>query len=142
MSEQEITESIVYRSEPAKPRSLRRRVRGTTTKNIKMKTGTELLADERARQISGEGWSAKHDDSHVDGEMIDAGLSYIYASINLGNTAMQKPPREWPWAANWWKPADNRVRNLVKAGALIAAEIDRLQRASNVKASNGGDNER
>lgn len=97
----------------------------------KMKTGTELIADERARQINSEGWSAEHDDSHVSGEMLDAGLSYIYASINLGNKTMQKPPREWPWAANWWKPADNRVRNLVKAGALIAAEIDRLQRASN-----------
>jgi len=33
----------------------------------------------------------------------------------------------WPWDFKWWKPTPNdRVRELVKAGALIAAEIDRL----------------
>jgi len=34
----------------------------------------------------------------------------------------------WPWGKEWWKPSDRR-RDLVKAGALIAAEIDRLDRA-------------
>lgn len=41
-------------------------------------------------------------------------------------------PRYWPWEPGWWKPGKgnsyaDRVRELVKAGALIAAEIDRLQ---------------
>jgi hypothetical protein len=32
-----------------------------------------------------------------------------------------------PWGESWWKPTpEDRVRELVKAGALIAAEIDRL----------------
>jgi hypothetical protein len=36
-------------------------------------------------------------------------------------------PGWWPWAERFWKPTpDDRVRELVKAGALIAAEIDRL----------------
>lgn len=35
----------------------------------------------------------------------------------------------WPWDKSWWKPTpDDRIRELIKAGALIAAEIDRLQR--------------
>jgi hypothetical protein len=34
----------------------------------------------------------------------------------------------WPWDQDWWKPSPDPIRNLVKAGALIAAEIDRLQR--------------
>jgi len=34
----------------------------------------------------------------------------------------------WPWDEEWWKPDNDAVRNLAKAGALIAAEIDRLQR--------------
>lgn len=39
--------------------------------------------------------------------------------------------RAWPWEARFWKPCpDDRARELVKAGALIAAEIDRLQRAA------------
>jgi len=36
-------------------------------------------------------------------------------------------PPIWPWEKSWWKPTPNdRVKELVKAGALIAAEIDRL----------------
>jgi hypothetical protein len=38
----------------------------------------------------------------------------------------------WPWDEKWWKPSTNPIRNLVKAGALIAAEIDRLQRVTEV----------
>jgi hypothetical protein len=37
----------------------------------------------------------------------------------------------WPWDNKYWKPSEDKVRNLVKAGALIAAEIDRLQRLNN-----------
>ena len=39
------------------------------------------------------------------------------------------PPIDWPWEDNAWKPSGDPVWNLVKAGALIAAEIDRLARA-------------
>jgi len=40
-------------------------------------------------------------------------------------------PTMWPWHQGWWKPSPNdRIRELVKAGALIAAEIDRLQRGA------------
>lgn len=41
----------------------------------------------------------------------------------------------WPWDASWWKPSADPIRNLVKAGALIAAEIDRLQRLTSKPAS-------
>jgi hypothetical protein len=35
----------------------------------------------------------------------------------------------WPFTEHWWKPTpNNRIRELEKAGALIAAEIDRLLR--------------
>ena len=93
-----------------------------------MKTGTELIAEERQRQVSAEGWTPEHDDTHQKGELIDAGLSYLLAAINTNNTVMQNPPREWPWERGCWKPSPDPVRNLVKAGALLAAEIDRRQR--------------
>jgi hypothetical protein len=35
----------------------------------------------------------------------------------------------WPWAPEWWKPTHGR-RDLVKAGALILAELERLDRAA------------
>lgn len=37
-------------------------------------------------------------------------------------------PKDWPWDPKWWKPSENRIRDLVKAGALICAEIDRIWR--------------
>lgn len=90
------------------------------------KTGIELIELERIRQVTQEGWSAEHDDRHGGGELADAALCYITAEdsetfdeVILG--------MNWPWHTDWWKPSD-RIRNLTKAGALIAAEIDRLQR--------------
>lgn len=93
-----------------------------------MKTGVELIAEERARGINVEGWSPSHDDEHRRGELHDASLCYSRAAINVGHPAMQSAPLEWPFEPEWWKPSPDPVRNLVKAGALIAAEIDRLQR--------------
>ncbi len=92
-------------------------------------SGAGLIAGERARQVSSEGWTPAHDDAHRTGELLDAGLSYGYAAINVGHPAMARPPKEWPWTEEWWKPSEDPVRNLVKAGALFAAEIDRVQRA-------------
>ncbi len=102
-----------------------------------MKTGIELIAEERARQISKEGWTPKHDDKHDDEELARAAACYALPSHQRDEIVCEHRERSitlqcdlWPWEARWWKPTpDNRVRELVKAGALIAAEIDRLQRA-------------
>ena len=52
-------------------------------------SGAELIAVERRRQVAvdGEDYTAEHDDEHDKGELIDAGLSYIYAAINVGHPA-------------------------------------------------------
>jgi hypothetical protein len=101
-----------------------------------MKTGTQLIAEERARQISEEGWSAYHDETHIEGQLAYAGASYAlyhalkttfppasFKKLKLEDQAT----KEWPWDREWWKPSKDPIRNLAKAGALIAAEIDRLQ---------------
>ena len=87
--------------------------------------GIERIAKERKRQIEEEGWSEKHDDSHKSGEMAKAGACYaVRGLVDIGLIN-----RHWPWSFSWWKPSpENRIRELEKAGALIAAEIDRLQR--------------
>lgn len=84
-------------------------------------SGVELIAAERERQVSVEGWKPEHDDTHTDQQLLDAAIAY--ADPSLADIA-------WPWDIKWWKPSDDPVRNLVKAGALIAAEIDRLQRVA------------
>ena len=90
--------------------------------------GAAAISAERERQVSKEGWSVEHDDEHSDSEMALAAFCYLYAGIYDPGDFVR---RYWPWDWSWWKPADNR-RNLIKAGALIAAEIDRLDRASTV----------
>lgn len=103
-----------------------------------MKTGVELIADERERQISQEGYDAQHDDDHDCGELADAAICYALEAGSLAdgftlNTKSIAFLEHWPFDLGWWKPSDDPIRNLVKAGALIAAEIDRLQCARSEK---------
>jgi len=98
-----------------------------------MKTGIELISAERTRQISQEGWSPEHDDGHKRMEISQAAGAYTKAARLLVldessvNEIVNTRPIDWPWGLQSWKPSQDPIRNLVKAGALIAAEIDRLQ---------------
>ena len=87
----------------------------------------DVLA-ERQRQVEAEGWTPKHDDEHQRGEMAGAAACYALRNVQHWGAA-QAAASLWPWDEKWWKPSDNR-RNLVKAGALIIAEIERLDRLS------------
>jgi len=93
-------------------------------------TGIELIAAERQRQVEVEGWTPEHDDEHANGEMLQAAIAYAnepkFGQFVTDFRAFLFPKS---WHPSWWKPSpENRVRELVKAGSLIAAEIDRLQR--------------
>jgi hypothetical protein len=94
------------------------------------KTGVELIANERQRQIEKEGWTPEHDDWHLDGALSSAAECYLLElrARKQRGQVVKSPPPAWPWERDWWKPSGDPIRNLVKAGALIAAEIDRLQR--------------
>ncbi|MDS9768254.1 hypothetical protein RMG93_14865, partial [Pseudomonas aeruginosa] len=87
---------------------------------------------ERLRQVEAEGWMPEHDDAHDTGALASA--AGCYAMFSLAYPAGD-PSRFWPWDKSWWKPSPDGRRNMVKAGALILAEIERLDRAA---ASQGG----
>ncbi len=96
---------------------------------------TDVLA-ERRRQVAEEWWTPQHDDKHAGGEMASAAACYVLpewerdAQIQTAGMGWKSLRfRLWPWSDYWWKPT-NRRRDLVKAGALILAEIERLDRAS------------
>lgn len=100
-----------------------------------MKTGIELIAEERQRQIEVEWFTSQHDDKHSNGGLANAAA--VYAIDPMGGDASNMVQTLWPWDKSWLKISCNentednpsgRVRDLQKAGALIAAEIDRLQR--------------
>ena len=89
------------------------------------------IAAERKRHIEVEGWTPEHDDAHSNGEMAIAAACYATAPPMVSIEREWVPPdkpKTWPWHFSWWKPGFRR-RNLVKAGALIVAEIERLDRA-------------
>jgi hypothetical protein len=89
----------------------------------------DVLA-ERQRQVETEGWTPAHDDQHDDGDLARAAACYAKRSARLyrGIVDLEPPPGDWPWEGRWWKPKDAR-RDLVRAGALILAEIERLDRS-------------
>lgn len=80
------------------------------------------IAAERKRQIEVEGYDARHDDAHTDHSLAVAAACY---ATNCGLDTY--PPADWPWDWKWWKPKNLR-QELVVAGALIVAEIERLDR--------------
>jgi hypothetical protein len=98
-----------------------------------MSKGIALIAAERKRQVEKEGWTAEHDASHAFGDLALAGCAYalnVVAEENkgtaLGREAVDMSESCWPWSEDDWKPTPyDPIRQLVKAGALIAAEIDR-----------------
>jgi hypothetical protein len=93
---------------------------------------------ERERQQAAEGWTPEHDDQHGCGELVHAACCYAKQAAERAwlldhkgvEAYRQDPlPSEWPdsWAEEWWKPKNPR-RDLVRAAALLIAEIDRLDR--------------
>lgn len=97
--------------------------------------GTGMIAIERLRQMATEGYDSTHDDGHQKAELTSAAAAYCMAACNQivypDESLPSSEPPMWPFAQAYWKPHRDPVRNLVKAGALIAAEIDRVLRARN-----------
>ena len=104
-----------------------------------METGIELITKERQRQINVKGYTAHHDAEHNVTELIDAAMSYVDAARTdyMNETEGLHPEvlkqhydsikqLTWRWDDNSFKPTSS-FKDLIKAGALIAAAIDRLQ---------------
>ena len=96
-------------------------------------SGIEAIAAERQRQIDVEEWSSDHDDGYIDGALAAAASCYAGWDITSEFNTRDRILRDiWPWDWSCWKPKSKR-ENLVRAGALIAAEIDRLDRLEETK---------
>jgi hypothetical protein len=90
------------------------------------KAATDVL-NERVRQVDIEGWTPEHDDQHGYGQMAGAAACYALQGATHWATA-EAVTRFWPWEGKWWKPTTVRS-SLVKAAALLIAEIERIDRA-------------
>lgn len=95
-------------------------------------TGVELIAAERARQQDELGYDVSHDVDHENDELANAGAWYALEPrtrsrldhMNNPRFDGMRPGQIWP--EGWvFRGNTSRIRELQKAGALIAAEIDR-----------------
>lgn len=108
-----------------------------------MTRALEDVAAERRRQIEAEGFPLEKDDRYRRGQLVQAALCYGINAVTRAGllhdgvspeqiervNAQAAVPRSWPWGKEWWKPTGHR-RVLVKAAALLIAEIERLDRAN------------
>lgn len=106
-----------------------------------MSAGAKLIAAERERQIVEEGYTAQHDAGHAP-SLVAAAVGYtVFQHVALqGGMSPEEAvdaggsivPPGWPWSSHFWKPTGDPIRDLTKAGALIAAALDSLIAESEV----------
>jgi hypothetical protein len=95
------------------------------TKRYRLKDAGELVRVEREDQIK-KGYTAKHDDQHAYGELAVAAAKYA-----LPNDDPRSPTIPWPFGDTIFHPTeDDRLGELIKASALIFAEIERIKRST------------
>lgn len=102
----------------------------------------EEIAAERRLQIEAEGYTPEHDDQHAGDELARAAACYAIGTRRVRHEVRDSggvrgcedwchlKKETWPWDDEWWKPHISRRRQLIKVGALIIAEIERLDRRS------------
>ena len=78
------------------------------------------IREARARQVGEKGYGPEHDDQYAADELERAAAAYALARAYPAG-------RLWPWRAAFWKPRSHR-ENLVRAGALIVAAIEKIDR--------------
>lgn len=100
-------------------------------------SGIDRIAAERKRHVEEEGFDAAHDRMEKPGALTMAAI--CYATMAASSPGMRHELRNaigygphWPWEPQWFKPGvdntnEDRIMELTKAGALIAAEIDRIE---------------
>jgi len=118
---------------------------------IQDEADVDLIKEERRRQIAAEGFSSSHDDDHDTGELLQAAICYaqsvLYLNPKRRSTKRQRAravevPSKWPWDKYDWKPTPGDwLRQLAKAGALIAAEMDRMIRQAEREAPESNDDD-
>ena len=86
-------------------------------------SGINRIWMERARQQGVLGYDAEHDDRHVNGELVAAAIYYAYPTPGVVPGWITAATLEWDL-----KRQVDRIEELTMSGALIAAEIDRLER--------------
>ncbi len=102
---------------------------GPTIVNRATAAAVDDVLHERCRQLADEGHGPEWDDTYTSGQLINAAIAYCDASAGAisGEDMADVGLLYWPWKPATFKPRGPRS-NLVRAAALIVAEIERLDR--------------
>jgi hypothetical protein len=84
--------------------------------------GIGAIMDERLHQIADKRYTLEHDKAHGTTVLIDAALAYLMQARGKVNGATAQV--YWPFEICTFKPDDDPLRSLAKAGALLAAAYD------------------
>ena len=95
---------------------------------IRLNSAARDVIAERQRQVSDEGYSLYYDDRYVNGELAEAAATYASLAGQLRSMSTA-----WPRVIGEFKPSADRRRDLVKAAALLLAEIERVDRVGLIK---------
>lgn len=92
------------------------------------------ILKERERQIKDEGYSLENDDNYKQCDLAEAAAAYCISAaddrVSFPRAVYMEIAKEWwPWRSESFKPTTPR-RDLVKAAALIVAEIERIDRSA------------
>jgi|CXWL01.1.fsa_nt_gi hypothetical protein len=85
-----------------------------------------MVMDERWRQLRL--YPIQHDDTHDAGEIAQAAAAYALASAAETDLEREIAVDTWPWELDDFKPS-TPLADLIRAGALLLAEIERRLRA-------------
>lgn len=109
-----------------------------STSDLQGMSGVTLIGIERSRQIEDLGYDAAHDDFHRSSEIAIAAICYaISAASEHVEGAHWLVRGLWPWSVMeiptpaytvFGNDDEACLNQLIKAGALLAAEIDRRLR--------------
>lgn len=83
-------------------------------------TAIDLVKEEREKQINKYGYTAVHDRQHHNKAVLYGALAYLNSTIYSSTAGIE----DWPFEKESFKP-EGDVKNLVKAAAMIIAEIDK-----------------
>lgn len=89
-----------------------------------MKTGIELIAEERREQLEKHGHDLINDLQYTNHELTRAACAIAFVSAD--DMPCNMPAPDWAWTIRE-RIENDRIHCLKVAGALIAAEIDRIQ---------------
>lgn len=128
----------ILRSLEAQPQQANKPLSGAEFDKWHQTPAIKSVLAERQRQVDEEGWTALHDDEHAYGELSRAAAVYCLCSDKPpvpGDVSEVHQSRKWDfnilkaiWPSGWvFNPKDRRS-NLIRAAALILAEIERQDR--------------